>query len=376
MAELALRGGRVIDPAIGRDEIATVAISGERIESVGPEVAAERTIDASGLLVVPGLVDLHTHIYRGVSHYGIDADRHCLARGVTTAVDAGSAGAQTFPGLREYVIDRARTRILAFLHVAVEGMISALVGELEDLRWASPEQAVDRARAHPDVVVGIKVRLGYQMVGQDPEPALRAARQAADELELPLMVHVIDMPRPITWLLPSMRRGDIVTHCYHGNDGGIVDDRGRVFEEVFAAREDGVVFDVGHGIGSFAWRVARAALAQGFPPTTISSDVHAHNIHGPVFDQATTLSKLLHLGLPLVEVVRATTAAAAAAIAWDDRLGSLGEGREADVTVLELVPGPHRLTDGARQSEIVAERLVPRWVVRAGEPLELESSIS
>jgi dihydroorotase len=379
LADLVISGGRVIDPAQGLDGPATVALSRGRIESIGPGVEAERTIDASGLLVVPGLVDLHTHVYWGVSHYGIDADRHCLGRGVTTAVDAGSAGAQTFPGLRRYVIEHARTRVLALLHVAVEGMISALVGELEDIRWASPKEAVAQAREHLDVVVGVKVRLGYQMVGQDPEPALRAARKAADELELPLMVHVIDMPRPITWLLRFMGDGDIVTHCYHGNDGGILDERGRVFPDVLAARERGVVFDVGHGIGSFTWRVARAALEQGFPPTTISSDVHAHNVDGPVFDQATTLSKLLHLGVPVVDVVRSTTSTAAAAIRWADRLGSLGPGREADVTVLELVSGERTLTDGEQVSETAGEWLEPRWVVRAGvaygcdSPLDSES---
>jgi len=370
----------VIDPARGVDEIGTVAIAGGRfVPSVsetqggsGPTYLARRTVDATGLIVVPGLIDLHTHVYWGVSHYGIEADAHCLQRGVTTAVDVGSAGAQTFPGFRRYVIDRTRTRVLAFVHVAVEGMISALVGELEDVRWASAEQAVARAREHPDVVVGVKIRLGYQMVGQDPEPSFAVARRAADELGLPLMVHVIDMPRPITWLLPSMREGDIVTHCFHGSDGGgILDGNGRIVPEVIEARERGVVFDIGHGIGSFTWRVARAALEQGFAPDTISSDVHAYNVAGPVFDQPTTLSKLLHLGLTLPEVVRATTVAPAAAVRRGHELGSLGPGREADVTVLELVHGARTLTDGEAMSETVAAWLEPRLVVRAGTALEL-----
>src|SRR5262249_42068901 len=213
----------------------------------------------------------------GVSHYGIDPDTRCLRRGVTTAVDAGSSGAQTFPGFRRYIIDRSRTRILAFLHVAVQGMITSLVGELENLRWASPGQAVARAREHRDVIVGVKVRLGYQMVGNDPEPALRLARQAAGRLGLPLMVHIIDMRRPITWLLPHLGEGDIVTHCFHANEGGILAPDGRLFPEVASARARGVVFDVGHGAGSFAYRVARAAFAQDFPPHTVSSDLHAHH---------------------------------------------------------------------------------------------------
>jgi dihydroorotase len=369
--DLAITGGRVIDPAQKLDAIGTVAVRGGRISSVGTDVEAAHTLDATGLIVVPGLIDLHTHVYWGVSHYGIDADTHCLQRGVTTAVDVGSAGAQTFPGFRRYVIDRARTRVLAFVHIAVEGMISPLVGELEDIRWASAAQTVTQAQEHLDVVVGVKVRLGYQMVGQDPGPALAAARRAADELELPLMVHVIDMPRPITWLLPSMYEGDIVTHCFHGNEGGILDGDGRVFREVVEARERGVVFDVGHGIGSFAWRVARTALKQGFPPDTISSDLHAHNVAGPVFDQPTTLSKLLHLGMTLPEVVRATTVAPAAAIRRAHELGSLALDRVADVTLLELVHGARVLVDGEAKSETAAAWLAPRMVLRAGVALEL-----
>jgi dihydroorotase len=364
-----LVGGRVIDPASGLDGPATVAISDGAIAGVlAPDapVAAERTIPVEGLLVVPGLVDLHTHVYWGVSHYGVDADSCCLARGVTTAVDAGSAGAQTFPGFRRYVIEPARARVLAYVHVGVAGMISDRVGELEDVRWASPADAAACAREHADIVVGIKVRLGYQMVGLDPEPALRLAREAADRAALPLMVHVIDMPRPIGWLLPFLEAGDIVTHCFHGNEGGILDERGRLFPEVVAARERGVVFDIGHGIGSFAWRVARAAVAEDFWPTTISSDIHTYNVDGPVFDQPTTLTKLLHLGMPLVEVVRATTAAPAAAMRAADRLGSLGVGREADVTVLELVSGEWRLTDAENVTLVAGQLLVSRLVVRRG----------
>ena len=285
MIDLVVAGGRLIDPSQELDATGVVGIDGGQIVACASPPAAfeaRRTIDAAGLIVVPGLVDLHVHVYPGVSHYGVDPDETCLLRGVTTAVDAGSAGAQTFPGLRRYVIEGARTRVLAYLHVAVQGMISSLVGELEDVRWASPALTVACAREHPDVIVGVKVRLGYQMVGQDPEAALLAARKAADRLELPLMVHVIDMPRPLPWLLSHLGDGDVVTHCFHGSEGGsLLDDAGDVLPDAFAARERGVLFDIGHGIGSFTFRVARTALAQGFPPDTISSDIHAYNVHGP-----------------------------------------------------------------------------------------------
>jgi dihydroorotase len=403
---LAVVGGRVLDPGQGIDQTATIHIRGSIITEIdnGPEAEGVRrsrdqpggptggwpgeggtggrggarggrppeAIDASGLIVVPGLVDLHTHLYRGVSHYGIDADAYCLGRGVTTAVDAGSSGAQTFPGLRSYVIEPARTRILAFLHVAVQGMITNLLGELEDLRWASVAQAVQRAREHPDVIVGIKVRLGYQMVGDDPAPAMRLAREAADELGLPLMVHVIDMRPPIAWLLPYLGPGDIVTHCFHGNPGGVLDAGGRLFPEVRRARERGVRFDVGHGVGSFAYRVARGAIAQDFPPDTISSDLHAHNVGGPAFDQATTVSKLLHVGMELPDAIRATTATPARAVGRADRIGALAPGREADLTGFELRNGHWPLPDAAGATEVVERLLVPRLVVRAGEVRRLD----
>ena len=388
MTDLAITGGRVVDPGRGIDGRVDVAVSGGRLAAPGnvgeatetnigqaAETSvgqAAETIDARGLVLVPGLVDLHTHLYQGVSHYGIDPDENCLRRGVTTAVDAGSSGAQTFPGFRRYVIERAETRIFAFLHVAVQGMITSLVGELEDLRWASPAQAIGRAREHPDVIVGVKVRLGYQMVGNDPEPALGLARQAAGQLGLPLMVHIIDMCRPVTWLLRHLGEGDIVTHCFHASEGGILQPDGRLYPDVARARARGVLFDVGHGAGSFAYRVARAAFAQDFPPDTVSSDLHAHNVAGPVYDQATTLSKLLHCGMSLAEVVRATTATPAAAIRRTGEVGSLAPGSGADLTGFELRTGEWPLPDGAGETEVVETLVVPRLVIRAGRAHRLD----
>jgi dihydroorotase len=370
---LTITGGRVLDPGQGLDGAATITVEGGLITGIGepateppPAERIREVLDAAGLILVPGLVDLHTHLYEGVSHYGVDPDTHCLGRGVTTAVDAGSAGAQTFPGLRRYIIDPARTQIFAFLNIAVQGMISSLVGELEDPRWGSPGQAAARGREHRDKVVGIKVRLGYQMVGNDPEPAMRMARAAADELGLPVMVHVIDMRPPVTWLLPHLKAGDIVTHSFHGNEGGILGPDGRLVPGLAEARERGVIFDVGHGAGSFSYRVARAAIAQDFPPATISSDLHAHNVGGPVWDQATTLSKLLHVGMDLPAVIHATTAAPARALGRHDSIGALARGRTADITALELRTGHWSLPDAAGGTETVEQLLVPRFVVRAG----------
>ena len=391
MSNLGVLGGRVLDPGQGLDiKTGGVWVDEGIISRVGsgavettlatagncaPTVTgalARREIDATGLVVTPGVVDLHTHLYPGVSHYGVEPDPHCLGRGVTTAVDAGSSGAQTFPGLRRYVIERSQTRIMAFLNIAVQGMITNLVGELEDLRWASSAQAVARAREHPDLIVGIKVRLGYQMTGHDPAPALRLAMDAADALGLPLMVHVIDMRPGLSWLLPQLRRGDIVTHCFHGNEGGILDGRGRLAPGVMRARERGVLFDIGHGAGSFSYRVARAAIRQGFAPDTISSDLHAHNVDGPVYDQATTLSKLLHVGMELADVIRATTSTPARAIGREHSIGALAPAREGDLSIFELRSGRWALPDAAGATEVVERLLVPRMAVLAGNVRDLD----
>jgi dihydroorotase len=377
--DLVVAGGRVLCPATGVDAVTDVAISGGQIAALGEGLAGRERIDAAGLLVVPGLIDLHVHVYEGVSHYGIDADRFLLRRGTTTGVDVGSAGAQTFPGLRRMVIERAQTRIYAYLHIAVEGMISPLVGELEDLRWASVEQCVRVAEANRDVIIGVKLRAGHQMVGDDPRPAIGLALEAADALGLPLMVHVIDMGMPLPELLAQMRPGDVVTHCFHGNGGGLLDESGQVWPEAFAARARGIHFDVGHGAGSFTWRVARAALAQGFPPDTISSDIHAHNHAGPVHDLPRTLSKLLHLGMPLHDVIAAATARVGEHLARvaPPGLGTLAPDAPGDLSLLALERGRWELTDGEHRlsagvTEHAEERLVARQVVRAGAVVACE----
>jgi dihydroorotase len=371
--DLVVAGGHVLCPATGVDSVADVAIDGGLIAAIGDDLRGRERIEARGLLVVPGLIDLHVHVYRGVSHYGIDADTYLLRRGTTTGVDVGSAGAQTFAGLRRMVIEKAQTRLYAYLHIAVEGMISPLVGELEDLRWASVEQCVRVAGANRDVIAGVKLRAGHQMVGADPRPALGLALEAAGALALPLMVHVIDMQMPLPELLARLRAGDVVTHCFHGNDGGLLDAGGEVWPEAFAARERGILFDVGHGVGSFTWRVARTALAQGFPPDTISSDIHAHNHAGPVHDLPRTLSKLLHLGMPLPDVIAAATSRVGAHLAHvaPAGLGTLAPGAPGDLSLLErqrgrfaLVDGEHRLSAGV--TEVADERLVARSAVRAG----------
>lgn len=369
--DLVITGGAVIDPGTDLHDRRDVAIAGGRIAAIEPAIAttsALTVVDATGAFVVPGLVDLHVHVYPGVADLSVEPDPTCLGRGSTTVVDAGSSGANTFPGFRRWVIEPARGRILAYLNISATGQIDPFLGELHDLRFADPERAAAVAQANPDVVVGFKVRLSEMLAGSNGLAGLDRAIEAGRATGLPVMAHIGGTPFDIEEALVRMRPGDIVTHAYTGwQPGAIVSDGGRLVPGAREARERGVRFDVGHGAGSFTWSVAEAALADGFRPDTISSDLHRFNIASPVHDLATTLSKFLLLGLSIDDVVAmATTAPAASLGAAGQTLGTLTVGAEADVTVLRLEDGRFTLTDSAGTGREARQRLVPTAVVRAG----------
>ena len=190
--DLLIRGGTLIDPAQGLHAVRDIAISGDRIAAVADEIfeeEAQTVIDASGKLVTPGLIDLHVHVWWGVSHYGIEPDSTCVARGVTTAFDAGSAGADTFPGFKKYVIDVSATQIKAFLHLSSQGMLSADIGELTDLRYADVNRAVRMCETYKDDIVGVKIRMTRNLVGENGEEGLKRAREVCEATGLPLMLH-------------------------------------------------------------------------------------------------------------------------------------------------------------------------------------------
>jgi dihydroorotase len=313
------------------------------------------------------------HVFEGVSHYGINVDHGCLARGATTVVDAGSAGADTFPGFRKYVIEASETRILAHLNISTMGMISRQIGELDDIKWASVPSALEMIERNRDVVLGVKVRLTReQLVGKNGGlKPLYMAREAADAAGLPIMVHPQrSWASSFDEIISVMREGDVLTHMYHGEEHGILDEEGRVRPSVWAARERGVVFDVGHGEGSFEWEICQRALAQGFPPTTISSDLHRYNIRGPVFDLVTTVSKFLHLGLSLEEAMAMVTAVPARVVGMAGEIGTLAPGAAGDAVVLALQSGTFAFQDSRRVTRTGEQRLEPEVVVRAGRVYE------
>lgn len=367
--DLVIKNGTVIDPSQGLHAQRDIAIAGGKIAAVAEHISdgnAHDVIEAEGLLVTPGLVDLHVHVWWGVAHLAVEADPSSLAKGATTVVDAGSAGANTFPGFRRYVIERVQARTLAFLHISGMGQLDRDIGELEDIRWARVEPAVEMGNLNRDVIVGLKVRLTENIVGANDIVALDRALEAANHLQLPLMIHIGGTKHPLEEIFGKLRPGDIVTHSFTPNPPGIIKSDGKLLEAALEARKRGVIFDVGHGAGSFGFEVAEQAMAQGFAPSTISSDVHRYNIRGPVFDLATTLSKYLFLGLSLDEVVAMATERPASAVGRQDTVGSLAPGRAADVAILDRREGPVTLTDARGATREGRQLLVPVETVRAG----------
>ena len=370
--DLLLRGGMLVDPHQGIGGIRDIGVRDGRIAVVAEAVSegATTTLDVGGKVVTPGLIDLHVHVWWGVAHLGIEADPHCVRRGATTVYDAGSAGADTFPGFKKYVIDVSATRIKAFLHIASQGQLNNEIGELTDLRYADVDKAAAMCERYKEDIVGVKIRMTRNLVGDNGREGLKRARAVCEATGLPLMLHPNASPLNLADMLGQMQDGDIMTHCFHSSDTGVLDEAGKVRPEAVAASERGVLFDVGHGAGSFSFQVAETAMRQGLRPGTISSDLHHYNLHGPVYDLATTLSKFMHLGWSLEEAVERATAAPARAMGMLGEIGTLAVGACADVAVFDVEEGAFDFFDASGVKRIGERRLVPVVTVRAGEIYE------
>jgi dihydroorotase len=368
-ADLVLRGGRVIDPSQDLDRVTDVAFAGGKVAAVGDGLAGDRVRDVSGFIVTPGLIDLHTHVYWGGTSLGIDAEEYARLSSVTTCVDTGSAGPGNFAGFRRHVIDQSAIRILVYLNVSFVGIYAfsnrVMVGESADMRLMAARDAVEVVDANKDVIIGIKVRLGRIASGSSGIAPLDIALRVADETGLPMMVHIDEPPPTYEAVVERLRPGDVLTHCYRPFPNAPVDGKGQVRPEVLAARDRGVIFDIGHGKGSFSWKTARAMMAAGFPPDVISSDVHQLCINGPAYDQVTTMSKFLCLGMSLNDVIARSTVAPARALQRPE-LGSLRPGRVGDATILSVQEGEFRLEDVLGEFATGSQKIVSEGVVVGG----------
>jgi dihydroorotase len=378
---LILTGGRVIDPASQTDVLADVVVQDGVVLGIHPigsaEVAARRAdpnvrcIDVSGQLVVPGLIDLHAHVFPGLGDFCVKADQVGVGMGVPTIIDGGTSGVATFDLARAAVIDNpaTRTRVLAFidpnqLYLATKDFICHKLEIANDLRNLDPDLLAASLERNADVLVGCKVRVCHT---GDPEvsPFLDAAKAATEK---PIMVHLGRFPHtPVistTSLLRQLRGGDIITHAFRGG-GGMLGLDGKAIPEFRDAVDRGVKLDIGHSGTDFRFREARRILDQGYLPDTISTDLNVFNINGPVFTLAETMSKVWALGVDLYDVIAMVTRNPASIIGYGDTLGVLGVGRPAEISVLRIIEGDIGLSDG-NETVMTDKALAPVGCLHAG----------
>jgi dihydroorotase len=375
-----LKGGQIYDGSGSPPFCGDVRISGGKITHVGSSIPVadnESVIDVSGLIVAPGLIDLHVHVYDGMALHSVAPADAGLRTGVTTLLDTGSAGAMNYGSFEKYIVAPAVETIYTLLNISQFGVqghpeILPFIGDLHDIEHLDVRPALRCIEAHPDRIIGVKARLTAALADnreQNERAALTHAIHVARKTGLLCYVHHVASSIPIEDVLKEFKAGDVLTHIYHGHgDGGFDLSRdGAPRRAMIEARDRGVIFDVGHGSGSFAWSVAEPACQQhGFWPDTISSDIHKFNIDTPVHDLPTTMSKFLHMGMALERVIQCTTSNAAAAMRQQHHLGRLAPDRQADITVLQLVEGKHTLVDSEGIKRIASHRLLPVCVFRNG----------
>ncbi|MGH9661598.1 MAG: amidohydrolase/deacetylase family metallohydrolase [Bryobacteraceae bacterium] len=365
--DLVLKGGHVIDPAASVSRVMDVAIAGGTIARVAPSIdasGAKKVLNAAGLYVTPGLIDLHAHVH-GYSG-SLFPDDTALPAGTTTVVDAGGAGWRTYDEFKRRIIDTSATRVLVFLNIVGRGMLGQAVEDnVEDMEPAKTAAKIKEGRAH---IVGIKVA----HFGKPGWVAIKRAIEAGTLADVPVIIDdkIFTNSGRTTRekLLDVMRPGDLHTHAYNDRQVEIVDRfTGKVQPYAFEARRRGVLFDLGHGGGSFLWPVAVAAMRDGFPPDTISTDLHASSILGPQSDMPNCISKLMSLGMTLDDAILRSTVNPAKAIRRFPELGTLGEGRVADVGVFELKTGVFAFKDAWNKKRLATKRLECVATIRNGK---------
>jgi len=369
--DLVLKGGHVIDPKNKINKAADVAVSAGKIARVAaniPESEARKLVNVAGLYVTPGLIDIHVHVYtRNVVDTGPDTalsvqpDAFSFRSGVTTMVDAGTSGWRDFPDFRDRIISRSKTRVLAMLNIVGAGMQGGNENDPADM---DAEAAARAAKANADVVVGFK-SAHYKGPGW---PSIENAVKAGKLADLPVMVDFgyLNEERNINALfLDKLRPGDIYTHCFSGHRQELLDS-GKLNPAMAAGRKRGIVFDVGHGAGSFYWYVAIPAYAEGFPPDSISTDLHSGSMNAGMKDMVNVMSKFLNLGSSIGEVIQMSTWNPANEIKRRE-LGNLDVGADADIAVLRVDRGQFGFIDSAGARNAGTQAITCELTVRSGK---------
>jgi dihydroorotase len=379
--DLVLKGGDVLDPSQNLRAKRDIGMRRGIVEAIEADIPAERALrvlDARGRTVLPGLIDLHSHVFPYGSAIGIPADELVPFQGTTTAVSAGDAGANNFAAFRRFIVGQTRTRLFAFVHIANNGLSGFPVAELFNIDYADPELAARAMAENADIVIGAKVRMSQNVIAKHGLEPLKRAIKACELSGKPmkLMCHIggVETAELMAQILDTLRAGDVLTHCYSGapNLGGQftnIVQGGKLLPAALEAKKRGVLFDIGHGGGSFDYTVAEAAIAQGAGPDTISSDIHVFSGNTPGMPYLTwVMSKFLALGFTLEQVVTMATARPASVIDRVPKLGTLQVGAPADATLVDVVEGAVEFVDTRNNKRSGRVHLRPVQVVAAGVP--------
>ena len=377
-----LRGGFVCDGSGDPGYIGDVRIADEKITHVARHIPAHGNtiIDMDGLIISPGLIDLHVHVYDGMNLHSVSPRDAGLPTGVTTMLDTGSAGAMNYATFEKYIIKPANETIYALLNVSHFGTqghpeIPPYLGDLYQKEYLDPSPTLRCLDRHPEHLVGVKARLTASLAGgreHNERVALANTLHISRGLDLPAYIHHVASNVPIEEVLHKLCNGDVLTHIYHAHGDGCFQNKGIApSPELLAARERGVICDVGHGSGCFSWDVAETACQEyEFWPDTISTDLHQFNVASPVVDLTTTMSKFMHLGMSVEKAIQCVTANPAAMLRRQHQIGRLLPGHSADITILQRVVGQHVLVDSMGAKRVALERLVPISVIKDGARFE------
>ena len=379
-----LKGGRLIDPAGGKDGIFDIRVRDGKVEAIAANLDSNgaTVIDVKDQIVTAGLIDVHLHLMKGLGAFGVDPDVFGVGSGVTTVVDAGSAGHTMLNVFRNYVTDNAKTRVLNYINLSTLGGVAgpgfSLLADPRLIDEAKIEQAVV---ANRDIIVGIKIMATGGALGAQGLKPLERARKLGDELKIPLLVHIGESwtkgtePVAVGEVLKYLRAGDIVTHMFTVHPGGLLDGNGKLWPQVRDAKESGVLMDVGHGLHNLNFDVARKVLDQGLHPDGVSTDGHRGNRAGPVYDLPTTMAKLMALGFSLKQVIEMATANAARLLGRSNELGTLRIGAAADISVLKIEEREWKAVDSQKGTIPAHQTITPVYAIRGDsiyEPLPVE----